>query len=71
MDVFDYEHINLVPKKCIVNSRSSCNTSFTLGKYVFKMPVIPANMECVIDTEIAVNHAKKWIFLHTSSFLFR
>ncbi len=50
---FDYEHINLVPKLCVVGSRSECNTSTTLGKFTFKMPVVPANMECVINEELA------------------
>ena len=27
MKVFDYEDIQLVPNKCIVNSRSECNTT--------------------------------------------
>lgn len=50
---FDYEHINLVPKLCIVESRSECDTSITFGRYKFKMPVVPANMECVINEELA------------------
>jgi GMP reductase len=50
---FDYEHINLVPKLCVVGSRSECDTSLTFGKYKFKMPVVPANMECVINEELA------------------
>ncbi len=27
MKVFDYEDIQLIPNKCIVNSRSECNTT--------------------------------------------
>ena len=50
MSVFDFENLNLIPKKCIVNSRSECDTAF-LGSY--KLPVIPANMECIIDTSVA------------------
>ena len=50
---FDFEHINLIPKKCIVDSRSECNTSIRVGNFTFKNPVIPANMECVINEEIA------------------
>jgi len=51
---FDYESINLIPKKCIVNSRSECDTTITFGKYVFNLPVVPANMECVISHDIAI-----------------
>ena len=50
---FDYKDINLIPKKCIVNSRSECNTSCKLGPFVFDMPIVPANMESVINEELA------------------
>ncbi|EOT47563.1 GMP reductase [Enterococcus sp. AZ150] len=53
MKVFDYEDIQLVPNKCIVSSRSECDTTVTLGKHSFKMPVVPANMQTIIDESIA------------------
>ena len=53
MKVFDYEDIQLIPNKCIVNSRSECDTSVTLGKHTFRMPVVPANMQTIIDDNIA------------------
>lgn len=53
MKVFDYEDIQLIPNKCIVSSRSECNTTVTLGKHTFKMPVVPANMQTIIDESIA------------------
>lgn len=59
---FDYEQINLTPKKCIVDSRSECDTSVYLGKNKFNIPVIPANMECVINEEIAINLSKNGYF---------
>lgn len=43
-----------MPRKCIVGSRSECDTQITLGPCVFNMPVVPANMECVINEEIAI-----------------
>lgn len=58
MASFDYDTMNLVPKYCIVNSRSECDTSVQFGKYVFKMPVVPANMECVMNEELAIKLAK-------------
>ena len=61
-EVFDFEHINLIPKKCIVDSRSECDTSVQFGKYIFRLPIIPANMECVINEEIAENLAKNGYF---------
>ena len=53
MKVFDYEDIQLIPNKCIVTSRSQCDTTVTLGKHSFKMPVVPANMQTIIDENIA------------------
>ena len=59
---FDFEHMNLEPRMCIVESRSECDTSVQFGKHKFKMPVVPANMECVINKELAVNLAKNGYF---------
>lgn len=60
--VFDYEDIQLVPNKCIIKSRSEADTSVTLGNYRFKMPVVPANMQTIIDEAIAENLAKEGYF---------
>ena len=54
MEIFDYEDIQLIPQKCIVKSRSECDTSVQFGKRTFKMPVVPANMQTVLDTELAI-----------------
>lgn len=51
--VFDYEDIQLIPAKCIVKSRTECDTTVKLGNYVFKLPVVPANMQTIIDENIA------------------
>ncbi len=59
---FDFNDINLVPRKCIVTSRSECDTSVKLGSFTFNLPIIPANMECVIDEEIADGLAKNGYF---------
>lgn len=53
MKVFDYEDVQLIPNKCIVNSRSECDTTVRLGAHEFKMPVVPANMQTIIDETIA------------------
>lgn len=52
-NVFDYEDIQLIPAKCVVNSRSECDTTVTLGGHNFKLPVVPANMQTIIDENIA------------------
>ena len=62
MPVFDYEDIQLIPNKCIITSRSEADTSVTLGKYTFKLPVIPANMQTIIDENIAEDLAKNGYF---------
>ncbi|MEG0254410.1 MAG: GMP reductase [Vagococcus sp.] len=53
MKIFDYEDIQLVPNKCIVESRSECVTTVKLGEREFKMPVVPANMQTIIDENVA------------------
>ncbi|WP_252504893.1 GMP reductase [Sporosarcina sp. Marseille-Q4943] len=60
--VFDYEDIQLIPAKCIVNSRSECDTSVTLGKHKFKLPVVPANMQTIIDEKVAIQLAEAGYF---------
>ena len=58
---FDFNDINLVPRKCI-GSRDDCDTSVKFGIRIFQMPIIPANMECVIDSDIALNLASNGYF---------
>ncbi|GAA3624972.1 GMP reductase [Secundilactobacillus similis DSM 23365 = JCM 2765] len=53
-EVFDYEDIQLIPNKCIIDSRSEADTSVTFGPRTFKIPVVPANMETVINDDLAV-----------------
>lgn len=53
-NVFDYEDIQLVPAKAIVESRSECDTSIVFGGRKFKLPVVPANMQTIVDEKIAV-----------------
>ncbi|SDC31256.1 GMP reductase [Pelagirhabdus alkalitolerans] len=61
-NVFDYEDIQLIPAKCIVNSRSECDTEVTLGGHTFRLPVVPANMQTIIDERIAHFLAKNGYF---------
>ena len=49
MKIFDYEDIQLIPNKCIVNSRSECDTTIQFGPKSFKLPVVPANMQTVMN----------------------
>jgi len=59
---FDFEQINLIPQKCIVESRSECDTSVKFGNFTFNMPIVPANMECVIDVSLATILSNKGYF---------
>lgn len=59
---FNYEHMNLVPRKCIVDSRAECDTYVQFGPQTFRVPVMPANMECVINEELAERLAEAGYF---------
>jgi GMP reductase len=61
-NVFDYEDIQLIPAKCIVSSRSECDTSIAFGKRRFRLPVVPANMQTIIDEKIAKYLAENGYF---------
>jgi GMP reductase len=52
MDIFDYDNVLLLPRKCRVNSRSECDPSVELGGRRFALPVVPANMKTVVDEPI-------------------
>ncbi len=53
MEIFDYDNILLLPRKCRVESRSECDASIEFGGRRFALPVVPANMRTVIDEPIA------------------
>jgi GMP reductase len=60
--VFDYEDIQLIPAKSIVKSRSECDTSVEFGGHKFKLPVVPANMQTIIDEKISTYLAENGYF---------
>lgn len=62
MKKFDFEDINLLPKLCQVDSRSECDTSINFGGNRFKLPVVPANMQSVIDEALALKLAQNGFF---------
>lgn len=49
MEIFDYDHVLLLPRKCLVESRSECDASIEFGGRRFKLPVVPSNMKTVVD----------------------
>lgn len=62
MEIFDYDNILLLPRKCRVASRSECDTSVQLGERSFRLPVVPANMKTVVDESICVWLAQNHYF---------
>jgi len=59
---FDFEDITLIPQFSYVDSRSECNTTCEFGKFKFKLPVVPANMESIIDVSLAIKLAEEGYF---------
>ena len=62
MEIFDYENILLLPRKCRVESRSECDASVELGGRRFRIPVVPANMKTVVNEAICVWLAQNGYF---------
>ena len=62
MEIFDYDNILLLPRKCRVESRSECDTSIELGGRSFRLPVVPANMKTVVDESICLWLAQNGYF---------
>ena len=62
MQIFDYDNILLLPRKCRVESRSECDASVELGGRSFRMPVVPANMKTVVDETISLWLAQNGYF---------
>jgi len=62
MEIFDYDNILLLPRKCLVESRSECDAGVELGGRKFRIPVVPANMKTVVDEKICVWLARNGYF---------
>jgi GMP reductase len=62
MEIFDYDNILLLPRKCRVESRSECDAGVELGGRKFRIPVVPANMKTVVDEPICVWLAQNGYF---------
>lgn len=61
---FNYDDIYLIPNRCVVDSRSECDTSVQLGKHRFEVPVVAANMKSVVDEGTCEYFAqRKWFYI--------
>lgn len=58
MEIFDYDNILLLPRKCRVDSRAQCDTGLQFGPRRFTMPVVPSNMKTVVDETIVETLAR-------------
>ena len=50
---YSYSEVFLKPRYSEFHSRSEANTSITFGNQTFKLPVVPANMECTMNVDKA------------------
>ncbi|MDE2607339.1 MAG: GMP reductase [Burkholderiales bacterium] len=62
MEIFDYDKVLLLPRKCRVESRAECDPSIEFGARSFKLPVVPANMKTVVDEKICLWLARNGYF---------
>jgi GMP reductase len=62
MEIFDYDNILLLPRRCRVSSRADCDASVQFGPQRFKLPVVPANMKTVVDASITEMLAREGYF---------
>jgi GMP reductase len=62
VEIFDYDNVLLLPRKCRVESRSECDTGIELGARRFRLPVVPANMKTVVDQKICLCMAQNGYF---------
>lgn len=62
MRLLAYDDVALVPQYFDGDSRSNISTNTKLGEHTFRLPVVPANMRCVINEDIAVSLAGQGYF---------
>ena len=62
MEIFDYDNVLLLPRKCRVESRAECDAAVELGGRSFRIPVVPANMKTVVDESICTWLAQNGYF---------
>lgn len=64
----DYKDITLVPRKCIVSSREEVDVSANLGKFLFRSPLVMANMSSISNLEICKEfHDAGWFYVYPRS----
>ena len=66
MKYLKYSDVALVPRYSTINSRSRIDTSTNIGNCKYNLPIIPANMKCVIDKQLAhwMSHNHYFYIMH-------
>ena len=59
---YSYDDVQLIPKKCLVDSRSECDTTIKFGNKTFDLPIVPANMKTIVDEKLCILLAQKNLF---------
>jgi GMP reductase len=62
MEIFDYDKVLLLPRKCRVQSRSECDAGMDFGGRRFKLPIVPANMKTVVNEDLCLWLAQNGYF---------
>ncbi|GLB47308.1 GMP reductase [Philodulcilactobacillus myokoensis] len=62
MKAFDYDDVQLIPNECIIKSRKDADTTVKFGPHTFKLPVVPSNMQTVINRPLAIWLAQNGYF---------
>jgi GMP reductase len=62
MEIFDYDKVLLLPRKCRVQSRSECDPGVDFGGRRFKLPIVPANMKTVLNEDLSLWLAQNGYF---------
>lgn len=60
MKYLSYDQVVLVPQYSVVSSRGECSTHAQFLGQTFRMPVVPANMKCSINFELAEELSKNF-----------
>lgn len=50
---FDYPQVRLIPRECVVGSRSDCSVNAKVGGREFGLPVVPSNTPSIIGEDLA------------------
>jgi len=59
MQIFDYDQVLLLPRKCRVQSRAECDAGTDFGGRRLRLPVVPANMKTVVNEPLCA-----WLAQH-------